>query len=52
MLNDEAPSQADGVEPLLDRVRGLQNTQERLMRELGESLDATVRLVKETGCNS
>ena len=47
MPSDETPNQADGIQHLLERVRELQETQERLMRQLGESLDATGRLLKE-----
>lgn len=38
--------ESEDVQRMLDRVREMQETQERLMRELQESIDATGRLLE------
>jgi hypothetical protein len=45
--SEDGQKQAGDIQRLLNRVRDIQQTQDRLMRELGESIEATDHVLRE-----
>jgi hypothetical protein len=45
--SEEGSRQSGDIHRLLNRVREIQQTQNRLMRELDESIDATDQVLRE-----